>query len=344
MGGPWRRPKFWDVGLLALVAVLAVTGLLALRFRGRILTAAFVVVLVASFALDLVEWSPPLVASSTPIREASQAQVLSLVRASNTLTSVPADIDVTPEVDVTEPLSDWGGTTGTECFPGITTSTVGPCVFGDTQATRTVVLYGDSHVQMWFQAVNAVAKRDAWKLVILSKGACPAASFVGRNGRAVETAAGSAACRAWHHYAIARINRLRPDLLIVSQSSYERADGSQYTTTQWRLTLAGTLRQLHARRTVVLGDIPLANGPECLLTKTVAACSKPRDASLSPFLAAERNAAQSTGAGYLDVTPWFCATKCSPVIGRYDVYTDSDHLALGYSEYLEGVLRQGLGI
>jgi hypothetical protein len=94
----------------------------------------------------------------------------------------------------------------------------------------------------------------------------------------------------------------------------------------------------------VLGDIPLANGPQCLLSKTVHACAKPVDVSLSPFIAAERNAARSTGAGYLDVTPWFCATKCSPVIGRFEVYTDSDHLARGYSEYLEGVLRHGLGI
>ena len=202
------------------------------------------------------------------------------------------------------------------------------------------MLYGDSHAEMWFTAVDDLAIRDRWKLVMLSKGACPAAQLVGHLSTTIPGAA--RACAAWHPYVITRINRLHPALLVVTQEVYERPNGSQYTSAQWGQALASMLRKLHAGRIVVLGNIPQSFGPTCLLKHSVPKCSTKRAAPVARFVPAERAAALSVGASYVNVTPWFCARRCSPVIGHYDVYFDPSHVALGYSEYLEGVLGQAL--
>jgi hypothetical protein len=210
------------------------------------------------------------------------------------------------------------------------------------KATRTIVLYGDSHAEMWFTAIDDIAIRDGWRFVLLAKGACPAADVLGHLVSAV--AGEQHACAAWHPCVFARINALRPDLLIVTQESYKQPDGTPYTQAQWTRALAGTLRRLHARRTVVLGNIPSSPGPKCLLERTIRQCSTTRVGPSSRFIPAERDAARAAGATYVNVTPWFCATRCSPVIGPYDVYFDPSHVALGYTQYLEGVLGQALGV
>ena len=42
------------------------------------------------------------------------------------------------------------------------------------------------------------------------------------------------------------------------------------------------------------------------------------------------------------MTPWFCATKCSSVIGHYEVYLDRLHVTETYSLFLENALAQRL--
>ena len=46
---------------------------------------------------------------------------------------------------------------------------------------------------------------------------------------------------------------------------------------------------------------------------------------------------------YVDPTPWLCTkTLCSPVIGDYLPYSDSQHVAVPYSRYLTTVLAAAL--
>jgi hypothetical protein len=95
---------------------------------------------------------------------------------------------------------------------------------------------------------------------------------------------------------------------------------------------------------VIIGSIPALNGPACLAQHAtdVQACSISPRSRLSPFDAAERRAAQAAGAQYIDVTPWFCSKVCSPIIGDYDVYYNTGHVALAYSRFLEGALTNAI--
>jgi hypothetical protein len=66
--------------------------------------------------------------------------------------------------------------------------------------------------------------------------------------------------------------------------------------------------------------------------------------ALTPYNDAKRRAAAYEGVLYVDVTPWFCARACSPIIGNYQVYAVGGHVATAYSRFLEGVLEQRLAL
>jgi hypothetical protein len=160
------------------------------------------------------------------------------------------------------------------------------------------------------------------------------------------------ACDKWHEYAIKRINRIDPNLLIVSQASYYlMPSGVVYTSGQWQRGLQDLLTRVTAPKTtkVILGNLPgAANlGPGCLSqhVDSVQICSiSPNHSRFVGDNRAEKRAAVVEGARYIDVTPWFCAKTCTSVIGHYDVYFYGNHVAVGYSRFLEGVLSKALNL
>ena len=209
-----------------------------------------------------------------------------------------------------------------------------------------MVLYGDSHAAMWFRAFDDIATRAHWKLVILSKGACPAAPLPthppGGTGDWV-------ACDQWHRFAVDRINQLDPTLLIITQNETPTPDSRSYSPAQWQSGLEELLNEVTAPKTVkvVLGNIPPIGGPGCLVRHIddVQACARPPHPYLRfVYEQAEKLATEAVGARYIDVTPWFCAKRCSSVIGDYDVYFNSTHVAVGYTRFLEGVLGDALDL
>ena len=206
-------------------------------------------------------------------------------------------------------------------------------------------LYGDSHIAMWFKALDEIAIRSHWKLVLLSKGACPA-GFVST----FRTTAGVGwrACNQWRRSAIARINRIDPALLLISQAFVRWPNTVSPSPALWGRGVNELLSAIHAPRAqkVFIGTIPSVYGPVCLYQHMshVQSCSVSPRSRLTPYSQAESQAAQASGARYIDVTPWFCARRCSGIIGDYDVYFNEGHVALPYTRFLEGVLADAIGL
>lgn len=291
--------------------------------------------------------SPIAVQKAPEAKAPSLAAVLRLVSDSDRIRTIPTNLVPPVAEAVQTPLSNLGfPSVSTGCEPGYSQSAVPPCVFGDSTGVHTMVLYGDSHAGMWFQALDDIATHAHWRLVLLFKPACLAADLPTRfpmiSGEWM-------ACDQWHQFAINRIKRIKPDLLIVSQAtSYATPSGAAYTPVQWQHGMNELLKDVASPKTskVVLGDIPGSKGPECLAKYpgNVPKCSTSPSHFPVPFIRAERLAAGANGARYINVTPWFCAKTCSPVIGNYDVYFDPSHVAVGYSRFLEGVLAQKLDL
>jgi hypothetical protein len=226
----------------------------------------------------------------------------------------------------------------------------GECVYGPPSGKKLVVLFGDSHAGMWFDGIRGAVKIAGQRLRIFYHSACVAPSITlwSQEHRAVDKD-----CDSWRARAIKAIRAVRPDIVIVTSASYlQHLDGTHFATgDQWRTALETTLRRLAAprRRLIVLGDLPVPRQPvpECIAAhlKSVGDCATTtKDALADVLVGAERAAARSVGARYVDVTPWFCATLCPPIINGIVVYRNQFHITATYSLYLRGVLRQGLGL
>jgi peptidoglycan/LPS O-acetylase OafA/YrhL len=279
-----------------------------------------------------------------PAPAASESAVDQAVRAATLITSVPGDL-TPPLADVAD---DFGGQEGT-CFPVANVTSVPSCTFGDPHGAHTMVLYGDSHADMWFYAMNLIATRSHWKLVLLSKGWCPATMLpYGPPPGTNEPTGEYVQCDQWHQFALRRIRQLHPDLVIVTQEPFSEPGGGTYTAKQWGRGTVDTLEKIPvpASRILVLGDIPSfsISPPVCLLghMSDVQACSSPLPPYRVQINAAEMKAAARVGARYVSVIPWFCTTTCTAVIGRYEVYYDDYHITLAYSDYLSSVLTTAL--
>src|SRR3954468_19737332 len=60
---------------------------------------------------------------------------------------------------------------GCHSKPGQTRAKV--CTYGDKMASVKVLLFGDSHAAAWLPALDAIGKRQHWRILSLTKSACP---------------------------------------------------------------------------------------------------------------------------------------------------------------------------
>jgi peptidoglycan/LPS O-acetylase OafA/YrhL len=280
--------------------------------------------------------------SSVPL-----STVLAAVAASHNIKQLPSNLNPSLKALLTHADALTGlGADGKGCSPGSSGASVRACDFGDRNAKRTMVLYGDSHAGMWFRSLDAIAIRQHWKLVVLMKHGCPASlvSIGGYEGSRVRS------CDKWHQYVVRRIKKLEPALVVLSQTEgYAKPGGKGFTSQQWQQSLEDTLTTLSSPQTraAVIGNTAAfaITGPECLARHptSVQACSAPPNPAYLMFNAAEKSAAAAKGATYVDVMPWFCSRRCSPVIGNDEVYWEN-HVTEGYSLFLQGVLAKSLGL
>jgi len=224
-----------------------------------------------------------------------------------------------------------------------------PCTYGPATATRTVVLLGDSHALQWFPAVEELALRNGWRLVSLTRSSCTPAPVAVVNAklhrRYVE-------CDAWRSGALGRIDRLRPDLVLVtSKTNYpgmlagDPADPDRLWGEAWARLFAAL--RADAGRVVLLADTPtLSRDPlDCLTTYGVADCAEPPGTVLrdARWRAGAENAARAAGIAVLDPTPWLCGRRCPLIVGDLLVYRDNNHLTSAYAASLSPLLRRALG-
>jgi len=151
---------------------------------------------------------------------------------------------------------------------------VEPCVFGSADATKTVVILGDSIGLQWFSMVPALFPAPIWRTVVLTKSSCP---MVDENFYYPRIKQVYSICTEWRNAVLAELERLQPDVLIIgSAATYD------FTASQW---IEGTARVLD-RITNKVGNIFLIpgtpslgfDGPGCVARALSPAGTVDRDA------------------------------------------------------------------
>jgi hypothetical protein len=230
------------------------------------------------------------------------------------------------------------------------------CAYGDPAATRTVVVFGDSHALSWFPAVDRLAREQGWRFVSLTKSACSSVDIGQWNANLKRV---YSECDAWRESALRRIEAERPALVLVTNSrsfSAVGADGALLEgaerTAAWRAGISRTLGRLEpaADEVVVVADTPrsIVDVPVCLSEHPdeTLACATPVDRAMSPaWLAEEQAAAERAGVGFVDPTRWVCPSgPCPAVIGNFMVFRDEHHLAPPFASALAGRLGDALTV
>ena len=239
------------------------------------------------------------------------------------------------------------------CHLDFTTTQPGLCVYGDASSATTVVLFGDSHAAQWLPALQRLAQEHDWRLVSLTKSACPPVNvtvWLSPYSRAYRE------CGTWKQNALARIAAEHPALVVVGAArNYQVVQGGDLKNVTdvpdaWQQGLTDVLSQVvpDAGRTVFLADTPqFPNDPlECLASHaTIEQCPSPRATLVDPAYAQlEAAAAAAAGADLISPTDWICpGTTCPLVMGTYLVYRDTGHLTATFAALLAPELDFALG-
>ena len=186
-------------------------------------------------------------------------ELSALLDAAYAAPTVPSNLS--PALD--KAVDDVPPTTADGCNAAFLVTSEGPCVFGDVSGSKTIVLFGDSHAEQWFGALDALAESKGWKLVSWTKAACPMADVLLMSAQLQRP---FTECPAWHADTMAKIAELHPDLVIASGS--DALPGPAFSNSTWSADTSAVLTQLKAAadQVVYLADVPAptTNVPVCL--------------------------------------------------------------------------------
>jgi peptidoglycan/LPS O-acetylase OafA/YrhL len=297
--------------------------------------------------------APPPKIASLPAAGGTQSDVtpgtppavIAAVAAATTGRGIPSVL--TPPVLSLSTADTYALPQGCVALPGQTRTPI--CRLGATAGAKSLVVFGDSHAQMWMPDILSFARREGYDVRPMIKLSCTAVIWAGSGQSNVVT--NSADCRAWYKWAVATLRGMRPSLVIVVSHYEDIADSPELVMqtlnnfARFEASVRSVTRQL-----VVLGDGPGQRADlapvDCLQRSgaTFLSCSSPDSQSEAALTADVASEAQGAGA-FLDTTPWFCyAHVCPMVVGHTIAYADSNHMTAVYAHELEplfdGVLEQ----
>jgi len=212
-----------------------------------------------------------------------------------------------------------------------------PCLLGDPNGTKTIVLAGDSIAAGWAPALNRGLRSSGYRLAVFPFSGCPMADM---NFTGFIDGKPASHCDTWHKNVSSAIMSLHPDAVILS--SVANIPGVDLTSARWSAGIKKFFDSVstspHKPTRILIGLSPemVGNMPACLSVH-----SNPQDCSVNGRywrlfqeneMVRDRTNARIAGARLIPAVQWLCATKgCSPVIGKYLVYADSAHLTMAYS-------------
>ena len=207
------------------------------------------------------------------------------------------------------------------------------CEFGDLNSTKTVILYGDSHAVQWFPALQKLAEEKGFKLITLTKSACPSIDVVRESVGAFKMSN----CTAWRENAIKRISAAKPDLIILSSFEHFIPAGDPGTVKQWWAEGSDRtyqiLKPLTSKLIYVL-DTPLPdrNIPNCLASTSADKCIAGSKIGLPQVADFE----------IINPAEWLCDGQCKAIVRGNVAYRDASHISVATSLELSDSLWQAL--
>jgi len=307
------------------------------------------VAVAAALFLTAVGAVAPSAASASPIT--TTQQLASLLRQASSVSSLPSATTPSVAKESTD-YSGWGNCLLNYSGPGNLAAWPGEkaCSFGDVRSTKTIVLFGDSQVWQWSDALNTIGKKDHVRMVLLARSACDLASVVQWDYYSV---ADSKNCYAFANLAVKKIAALHPWGVIVAFIKIPTTETLSHhllSSAAYSGYLADRLKQLVAITPhVFLMDqhpVPAQNPATCVaihpthLLHCGISPTAPQQAMNEPDFA---RAAAAAGASFVAQKQWFCsATYCPVLLDHTLLYLDQYHFTKTFTVALTPILEAAL--
>jgi hypothetical protein len=230
---------------------------------------------------------------------------------------------------------------------------------GDPNATRAVLLFGDSKAGMWGPALDHFGKEQGWHVVVQSFSGCPAPDYPVWSDQLKRR---FTECDKFRSSVVDNVQKLHPAVVLMSSNYAEdyrvEKDGKPFgvlSPSIWSDAVATMMGRLkgYADRIIILGNVPgrPQDPVDCVSAhlEDVRWCNTPRpqavDLGLQHQTSAERAAAQQNGAEFIDTVAWFCTgSYCPDTVAGMIVLRDTAHVSVQYSDWLRDVLATAAGL
>lgn len=298
-------------------------------------------------------WSTAMPASATSSVPASPslAQVQSAVQSALSTTTMPKVL--TPALaafngsaNVSKLIGDFQGA---DCNPNLHPSQVlspVPCLFGNLQSSKTIVLYGDSNAGNWIPAFKKGLAASPYRLAVFFYPACPTADL-NYTGSLLSTPAIASSCNQWHQAAETAIAAMKPIAIVAVQSL---AMSWKISTANWIPGMVTFFKNATvgspATKRIIFGTSPSfhLSVPSCL-----ARAHRPADCALTtPMYATtlagrDPQVASAIHGVLIQTSGWFCKKAlCAPELNGNVVVGDLDHTTIAASNFLSTVATSSL--
>ena len=222
---------------------------------------------------------------------------------------------------------------GDNCHSNYGETKSGYCTYGDINSKTTVVLYGDSHAAQWFPALEELANERGFKLVSLTKSACPSVDVPREDQGAFK----NVHCDKWRGDSIARIKKLSPAAVIMSSFQHFSPPSGYPNEYAWwkegQVRLLDSLRG-SSKHLIYISDTPrpLRDIPNCLASRDSQSCDSTKKTPVKIINGFEK----------VDPTPWLCSNYCPAIQDGYVVYRDASHISVAAALALKSQLETAL--
>ncbi len=239
------------------------------------------------------------------------------------------------------------------CLVGIPATNSGKCLYGDPNGKRTLILFGDSHALQYFAPMEALAEKNHWRLIDLTKAECTPGEVKIRS--MVEDREYSQ-CDAWREKELQRIEEAghNATLVMAGDTAYTAygPDGEELSGEANAAALEEGYKKTLARviaaglDAVVIRDTPASEEdiPSCVSEdlQNLESCAFKR--VHDPNIEFDVRAAKSTpGVHLIDITDEICpGDLCRAVIGNALVYRDKAHLTATFARTLAPWIEKGI--
>ncbi|CAB4875692.1 unannotated protein [freshwater metagenome] len=219
------------------------------------------------------------------------------------------------------------------CHATYADSVSGKCEYADINSSKTMVLYGDSHAAQWFPALVEIASRSGYKLISLTKSACSSVDVI----RLDQGAFKMSRCAKWRDNSIKRIQKIKPDILIMSSFQYFGQPPAFKNRLVWwndgQRKLLNDVKD-SSRHLIYITDTPhpARDIPACLASNPISMCNttmRSEDLSIPGFTV-------------IDPNSWLCSDVCTAVKDGVVVYRDASHISMDIAISLIPLLTQAL--